>query len=234
MRTDLVGRELELAALTACLEEALEGHPRLALCQGEPGIGKTRLAEELLTLAARRGVPGVWGVAVESAGAPPYWPWRQVLRVVADTVDVSAIADEHRLTGDLAGLAPELFASCKELPDVSASTEDRFRQFDAATVLLRHLTREHPWVIVFDDAHSADSPSLLLLHHVARNLRDERLLVVVNRRHTEQRHGALFAELLREPVTRQIQLQGLGPPAVRRQLAAVVGHDVGEVESTQV
>lgn len=228
--TELVGRDPELAVLAECLGAAQEGHARLVLCQGEPGIGKTRLAEELLTLAAAKGVPGVWGVAVESAGAPPYWPWRQLLGAVADRVDLTAIADEHRLTGELVGLAPELFASWERPTDTSGSTEDRFRQFDAVAVLLRQLTRGEPLVIVFDDAHSADSPSLLLLHHVVRNMRDERLLLVVNHRHTEQRHGALFAELLREPVTRQIHLRGLGPSAVRRQLVSVVGHDVGSAE----
>jgi hypothetical protein len=80
------------------------------LCQGEPGIGKTRLAEEVVTGARSRGVPAVWGVAVDSAGAPPYWPWRQALRAVGELVDLPAIAAEERLTTDLAGLGPGLCA----------------------------------------------------------------------------------------------------------------------------
>jgi predicted ATPase len=52
MRTELVGRETEFAALADCLDAALEGHPRVVLCRGEPGIGKTRLAEDLSGLAA--------------------------------------------------------------------------------------------------------------------------------------------------------------------------------------
>ena len=58
------------------LESALAAHPRVVLCRGEPGIGKTRMAEELTELAATRGVPAAWGPAAESSGAPPYWPWR--------------------------------------------------------------------------------------------------------------------------------------------------------------
>src|SRR5450759_3803394 len=110
MRTEFVGRERECAVLGNWLAAALAGRPRVVLCRGEPGIGKTRLAEELASEAGIEGVSAVWGLASESAGAPPFWPWRQVLRAVGRVVDLAAIADEHRLTADLARLAPELFA----------------------------------------------------------------------------------------------------------------------------
>ena len=54
MPTELVGRERELAALTECLAAALDGRPQLVLFQGEPGIGKTRLAQEVVALAAAK------------------------------------------------------------------------------------------------------------------------------------------------------------------------------------
>lgn len=82
-RTELVGREVELTVLGEFLEAALGGEPRLVLCRGEPGIGKTRLAQELAAQATEKGVPAVWGRGVESDGAPPYWPWRQLLRATA-------------------------------------------------------------------------------------------------------------------------------------------------------
>lgn len=233
MRTELLGREPELALLEKCLADALRGRPRLALCQGPPGIGKTRLAEELLTLAETRGVPGLWGVADDSAGAPPYWPWRQILRAMGKIVDLAGIAHERGLDVDLAGLAPDVFAS-DPVPTGEGSTEDRFRQFDAVGQLLGHVTARYPLVIVFDDAHWADQPSLLLLQHLARTLRDERLLVMVNYRETEPTQSSLVVGLLREPVTRQVHLRGLDAPAVRRQLAAVVGHDVDSTQVEQV
>ncbi len=187
-----------------------------------------------MALAGAKGVTGVWGRAVESAGAPPYWPWRQVLRGVGEIVDLTAMADEHRLSADLARLAPDVFVD-RETPAVSGgSAEERFRQFDAVAVLLRQLTRRGPLVIGLDDVHAADHASLLLLQHLARGVRDERLLVVVNHRDTEQTHGALVAELLREPVTRHIHLGGLAARAVGRQLASVVGHDVGHAEVARV
>jgi predicted ATPase len=93
-RTELVGREVELTALREFLEAAIAGEPRLVLCSGEPGIGKTRLAQELAARATENGVLAVWGRGAESDGAPPYWPWRQLLRATAEVVDVGRLADE--------------------------------------------------------------------------------------------------------------------------------------------
>ena len=234
MRTKLVGRERELAALEECLEDAVEGRPRLVVCQGEPGIGKTRLAEELLGLADAKGVASGWGVAVDPEGAPPYWPWREVLRGVGNRVDLTAVAAEHRLINDLAQLAPDMFAGSADLGGAGALVEDRFRLFDAVAMLLRQMTCREPLVVVLDDMHSADHVSMLLLQHVARSLRDERLLVVVNSRDTEQLHGAMLAELLRNPVMRQVRLRGLEPRAVGQQLTSVLGHDVCDADVAHV
>ena len=238
MRTELVGRQHELTVLDECLEAALAGDPRLMVCRGEPGIGKTRLAEELVSAATAKGVPAVWGRGVEAEGAPPYWPWRQLLRATAEMVDVSALAEIHRLTPHISRLAPDLFPTA-EVPTIehrvdTGSAEDQFRQFDAVGRLLRHVAARTPLVIILDDVHWADQPSLLLLRHVARTLTDERLLFVVNHRDTEQTHSSIVTDLLREPAAREMTLGGLPTPAVGRLLASVVGHDVSENEAEEV
>src|SRR5207248_877807 len=75
-----VGRERELAGLPRRLKGALDGHGTLCLVAGEPGIGKSRLADELGKRARERGAHVLWGRCWEAGGAPAYWPWVQSLR----------------------------------------------------------------------------------------------------------------------------------------------------------
>ena len=205
----------------------------MVVCRGEPGIGKTRLAEEIASQATAKGVPAVWGRGVESDGAPPYWPWRQLLRAAAGVVDVGALADEHRLTADVSSLAPDAFPRGAQAV-TTGSSQDRFRQFDAVGRLLRHVAARTPLVIILDDVHWADQPSLLLLQHLSQTLTDERLLFLVNYRETEQAHSAIITNLLREPVTRELHLGGLARPAVAEQLASVVGHEVSLRDAEEI
>ncbi|MDQ1741293.1 MAG: hypothetical protein QOE53_2945, partial [Pseudonocardiales bacterium] len=228
MRSAFVGRDRELAALADYLVAAQQGHPGIVLCRGEPGIGKTRLAEELVALAGQRHVPALWGVGVESEGAPPYWPWREILRGAADLVAIATVDP------DLARLAPEVFGGPKSTLGSTGGAEDRFRQFEAVARLLRRITGQTALVVILDDAHWADRPSVLLLRHLARTLRDERLLVMVSHRDTEHEHAAEFAELVREPITRQIDLTGLTVADVAMHLASVVGHDANASDAEQV
>src|SRR5215210_8220198 len=84
---DFVGRDREVAELVAGLEDALGGQGRLFLIAGEPGIGKTGLVEQLGRHAGERGARVVWGRCWEGGGAPPYWPWVQIVRELAEDRD---------------------------------------------------------------------------------------------------------------------------------------------------
>src|SRR5258706_9376663 len=86
-----VGREPELAELRTALAAAAGGHGRLLLLVGEAGIGKTRLAETLAAGAGAHGMEVAWGRCWEGDGAPPYWPWMQILRVLLRSRDAGAI-----------------------------------------------------------------------------------------------------------------------------------------------
>ncbi|MHA6779779.1 helix-turn-helix transcriptional regulator [Pseudonocardia saturnea] len=226
LRTALVGRERELTELTDRLSDALDGRPGVVVCSGEPGIGKTRLAEELAAVAADRGATVAWGCAVEAAGAPPYWPWWQILRAVGRDGDLTAAAAELGVTADLARLAPDLFAGSAGDRGRDPSAEDRFRMFDAVTRLLRRVARDRPLLVVLDDAQWADPASLLLLAHVARSLDGERMLVVVNHRDTGSLPAVLVTDLPRLPATRRLEVRGLPTAAVGRQLTALVGREL--------
>src|SRR5262249_43543342 len=87
VRDLFVGREVELGRLVQALDRAIGGEGRLVLLVGEPGIGKTRIARELAFPAAALGVAVRWGRCQETEGAPPYWPWLQILRRLQPQAD---------------------------------------------------------------------------------------------------------------------------------------------------
>lgn len=78
--SEFVGRRHEMTQLETTLAEAMSGQGRLVLLAGEPGIGKTRTAQELASYAENRGAKVFWGRCYEEEGAPPYWPWVQAMR----------------------------------------------------------------------------------------------------------------------------------------------------------
>src|SRR5262249_3193541 len=77
-----VGRQDELEAMCAAFEQACAGHGRIVMLAGEPGIGKTRTAQELALHATGREAAVLWGRCPEESGAPPYWPWVQIIRAL--------------------------------------------------------------------------------------------------------------------------------------------------------
>src|SRR5690348_8828444 len=101
-----VGRSRELAVLSAAGRQSAAGDGRLALVTGEPGIGKTELARAFAQVAAADGALVLWGSAWEDGGAPPYWPWVQVLRSYGRQAGAEALA---RAAGPQAALLAQLF-----------------------------------------------------------------------------------------------------------------------------
>jgi tetratricopeptide (TPR) repeat protein len=229
-RATFVGRQAELNALHASVEQALDGHGRLVLLTGEAGIGKTRTAEELAAYAQRRGAQVLWGRCSEDAGAPAFWPWVQLLRSCTNPLDPEAL---RRLLGDgapeIAQLVPQVRERLPGLPIPSGldSAQARFRLFDAVARVLEQLARRMPLVLIIDDLHGADQSSLLLLQFVVRALREWPLLLVgAYRDPTSTREHpltALFVEALRQPGTQQLTLSGLSPSEVERFIELTAG-----------
>jgi tetratricopeptide (TPR) repeat protein len=223
-----VGRERELAALTAGLDDALAGWGALFLVSGEPGIGKSRLTDELAARARAREARVLWGRCWEAGGAPAYWPWVQSLRSYVRDLDAEALRSQlGRGAADLAQLLPEAVDVTSEASrsvEVDPETA-RFRLFEAVAGFLRNGAR--PLVLVLDDLHAADTPSLLLLQFVAAELADARILVVGAYRDVDPTlHDPLssaLGELARLPVTRMLPLSGLDRPEV----ATFIGESAG-------
>jgi hypothetical protein len=177
----LLGREREMTALRAALASASRGRGRLVLLSGEAGIGKTRLADAFTVEARERGARVSWGRCWEAGGAPVYWPWLQAVRSLLRDVDP---AELRRWIGSdgapIANLLPEVRDAIPELPDVPDDDSDRarFRLFDSFSRLLRNAAREGPIVLILDDLHAADEPSLLLLRFVSMDLADASVVLL--------------------------------------------------------
>lgn len=212
-----VGRQREMGVLQAALDDALSGQGRLVMLVGEPGIGKTRTAQELAALAGQRGAQVLWGWCYEEAGAPPYWPWVQSLRSYVQKRDADHLRSEIGPgAADIAEIIPELRESLPGLepPPVLDSPEaNRFRLFDSITTLLKNTAQSQPLLLVLDDLQWADQPSLLLLRFLARQIGESRLLVVGTYRDVElsRQHplSETLAQLSREPAFRRVPLLGL-------------------------
>ena len=184
-RGALVGYEQELASLEDLLEQALLGQGRFALISGEPGIGKSRLADELAAVAQARGAQVVWGRCATGGGAPAYWPWIQILRaLVADRDPASLRTALGAGGGELVQLVPDL-GDLVAAAEVSDPEEGRFRLHDAAAAFVARIATERPLVIVFDDLHAADASSLALLQFAASALLAAPVLIVATYRDTE-------------------------------------------------
>ena len=227
-----VGRDAELDQMQGVLEDALGGVGRLLLISGDPGIGKTRAAQQLATYAGIRGAHVHWGRCHEAESAPPYWPWTEAIRsYVRDADPVGLRWQLGSRAADVAQIVPDLaerLGGLAEPPGID-SEQARFRVFDAVAGFLGGASKSRPLVLVLDDLHWADESSLLLLRFLARRLADTGLLVVGTYRDVELgRHHPLadtLADLAAVEATRRIALHGLEPEAIASYIELTAGVD---------
>jgi predicted ATPase len=223
-----VGRDREVAELLAGLEDAIEGRGRLFLITGEPGIGKTWLAEHLAWHATRQGTRVYRGRCWEDGGAPPFWPWGQVIGALAEDHDDQTLTSWLGAgTAHVAQLVPGLpeRLGTTTVPEVASRDPDaaRFYLFEAVTGLFRRAASVQPLLLVFDDLHAADEPSWLLLEFLVRQLRGVRLLVVGTFRDVEAARspdtGHAVGRLVREG--QLLNLRGLDRDDVKDLIEAL-------------
>ncbi len=169
-QSGFIGRQREMATLTAALDDLLTGRGQMVMLAGEPGIGKTRTARELVDLAAIRGARVFWGWSYEREGAPPYWPWLQLIRSYVDETEPDKLLHEMGPgASDISEILPELFEKIKGLepPPALGPEQARFRLFSSIATFLKNSSESQPLVLVLEDLHWADNSSLVLLEFLA-------------------------------------------------------------------
>src|SRR5262245_15129771 len=163
-----------MAALRRWSAEAVGGRGRLVLCSGEPGVGKTRLAAAVAAHAGSAGAATGWGHCLDGDGSVPFRPWLEVLRPLA--------ARQPQPPSGLEGLLDGPAGRGGPARGSPPGAEARERVFDATVVLLRAAGEAGGVLVVLDDVHVADKPSLVLLAYLARRVGELPVLVVATHR----------------------------------------------------
>lgn len=226
------GRVDQLDALMAAWKETVEGARRTVLVSGEPGIGKTRVVTEAVRAAHDRGSIVLWGRCDEDLAAP-YAPFAEALRHYVSVIPPERLrAELGPLGGELVRIVPDIAARVPGLAEpvrADADTE-RYRLFDSVADLLAEMSVAQPVVLVLDDLHWADKPSLVLLRHLLRSATPMRLLVLATYRDTDldRSHplADVLAELRRQPGVERLDLQGLDEDEISGLMTKVAGHDL--------
>ncbi|HYN98612.1 MAG TPA: AAA family ATPase, partial [Actinomycetota bacterium] len=229
-RVPLVGRRRELARLQAAVGRAAQGRGGAVLVEGEPGIGKTRLVQELAAHAERNSFRVAWGRSLEGGATPGYWPWVQVigslLRNRSPEGLVESMGPGAALLAHAVPEVKELTGPLGPLPPIDPDTA-RMMLFGAAGGLLAELARRHQLVIVLEDLQWADVASLQLLAFLAPQLGGAPLLILGTYRPEEVPAGHPLREALsvlaRHQVAEHVELSGLSDPEAAKLVTEVVG-----------
>ena len=234
----LIGREPELAVLTAALDRADAGVSTIAIVAGDAGIGKTRLVDALVDLARVRGCHILAGGCLDLADdGLPYAPFIEGLRGLArdlppDELRVLLGPASDDLRRLLPGLGPLAGPAGVGVPPPSdprsgPSSLDQARLYELILGLLGSLADDGPGVVVIEDLHWVDRATQDLVRFLARNLDQERVLVILTVRTDGLTRGdavaAWLAGLERDPAAVRLDVEPLDRDAVARQLEAALG-----------
>jgi DNA-binding SARP family transcriptional activator len=223
-QTSFVGREEEWATLTASWEDARTNGTTLVFAGGEPGIGKTRLMAELGTWAHERGGTVLYGRCEEDVGAP-YQPWIDVLHQCVAAARPDDVERHVRAHGAaLERLAPDLAQGGSSAPLATDPEAERYLVFAAVRDLFGVVARDRPALLVLDDLHWADKPTLLLLRHIATSGAECPILIVAAYRTSDvgDQLAAILADL-QEAGGKRITLAGFSGQDVIDLMAANAG-----------
>ncbi|UCD58877.1 MAG: AAA family ATPase, partial [Candidatus Hydrogenedentota bacterium] len=231
-RTPFVGREGERATLQQLLGDAAKGQGSLVMIGGEPGLGKTRLAEELVSEARQSGFLTLTGHCYEMEGAPSYIPFVELIESAARLVESDALLNALGDSApEVAKLMPELRRLFPDIPPAPELPPEHARRylFNGVREFVARAARAQPLLLVLDDLQWADEPTLLLLEHVAQQLREMPVFIIGTYRDVEWDAARSLAEtlegLLRQRLTHKVILKPLPQSDVSAMLRARSGQE---------
>jgi DNA-binding CsgD family transcriptional regulator len=193
-----VGRAAELEKLRTLLPRAGGEGGRVGLIAGEPGVGKSRLVREFAVEAGGDGALVLYG-SCDAAVSTPYGPFVEALDHLLRVTEVGELRNALGAGGgEITRLVPELPALVGDLPIPSEADPDteRHRLHMAVAELLANVSRSRPILLVVEDGHWADAPTLLLIRHLARASWNARLMLLMTFRDTETERAPELAETL--------------------------------------
>ncbi len=233
-----VGRQSDFRRLRDLYEQADSGSCCVVLIRGEPGVGKTRLATELALVAHSAGAVALYGRCDEES-LVPHQPFVEALRHYVASCPIAQLTGQLGSNGgELRRLVPELAGRVQTLADPLPGDPEgaRYRLFEAVVGLLVAAARARPVVLVLDDLHWADRPTMLLLTHLLRHSRGARLLVIGTYRDSELEPGHPLSETLallsREQRLERHSLAPLDEDAVASLVRGHTGQEAPELAKT--
>ena len=179
----LIGRERELGSMVGVWSEVQRGAGAVMSICGDAGVGKTRLASELLSIVAADGAATAACAPLDLGGMAPFGMWAELLRKLLS--DTSGPTVDGAWPQDLARLVPEVLSLLDRpaagRPTVSPDLE-RARLFEATVAAVEWVAAERPVALLLEDLHIADPSSLELTAYVARRIAALPVLFVLTRR----------------------------------------------------
>ncbi|WP_179137789.1 ATP-binding protein, partial [Candidatus Entotheonella palauensis] len=211
-----IGRHSDLDGIQQQLYHCLSGQPRVLLVEGLAGIGKTRFLEEIRVMAQEQGLDVYTGSCDETL-TEPYAPFAGLLPLLDDeaVLDTREITLLHRLFGGATHSQPT--------PTLDIRSQDTVEFRMAMSRALIRLAEDQPLMVVVDNLHAADQPSLNLFDYLTFTLAEQRtapVLLVASHRPVAPNTdvGRLLSRLQREEVVRRLELSGLEEPETRELL----------------
>jgi len=232
-----IGRAAELAAMRDAAERSAQGQVQVLLVEGEAGLGKSRLAADLAREWFEQGRQGYSGDCFSYTMGIPYQPWSELLQTALGLAPDQPAAERQRQVEDfLRGVSPDweerlpLLADVLGLPAAdNAATrhlqgaERKRALFKVVLEIVRYLAGRGPLLLLFEDIHWSDLPSLELIEHVARNLAGRPVLLVLLHRPLEEPLPLPYRRLSTHPGGQRILLEALPAAASRDLVLARLG-----------